>query len=90
MIDEYRSFHNLVDEIEPERVLAGKDELRSVLLALESLSERTRDIFIAYRVDGFRRREIAENFGISVSAVEKHLAKAMACISLHLEASDVD
>jgi RNA polymerase sigma-70 factor (ECF subfamily) len=34
-------------------------------------------IFILYRLEAMPRKKIAESFGLSVSAVEKHIAKAM-------------
>jgi len=61
-----------------ERVLLGREELRVVMDALDELGERTRTIFILHRVDRVRQREIAGMFGISVSAVEKHIVKATA------------
>lgn len=67
----------LVEGRDPERVLAGKDTLREFVSALEALSERTRDIFILSRIEHMQQRDIAKLFGISVSAVEKHVMKAL-------------
>ena len=46
--------------------------------ALPELGERTRDIFILARLENMQHREIAAMYGISVSAVEKSMLKAMA------------
>jgi len=73
----------LIDDIEPERVLLGEERLKLALEALDELGERTADIFILVRMEKMKQREVAALYGISVSAVEKHLAKAMA----HLAAS---
>lgn len=59
-----------------ERVLSGRDELRRVQGALDALGERTASIFRRHRVEGIGQRDIAEEAGISLSAVEKHLQKA--------------
>ena len=59
-----------------ERVLAGRQELRRVQAALDALGERTALIFRRHRVEGIGQRDIAEEAGISLSAVEKHLQKA--------------
>jgi RNA polymerase sigma factor (sigma-70 family) len=67
----------LVEDRDPERVLAGKDTLREFVGALEALGERTRDIFILSRIEHMHQRDIAKLFGISVSAVEKHVMKAL-------------
>jgi RNA polymerase sigma factor (sigma-70 family) len=66
------------EESSPERVLESKQELHVVVAALRELSQRTRDVFMLYRLEHLSHGEIAKLFGISVSAVEKHVAKAVA------------
>lgn len=72
--------HGGSDAPDVERVLISKEELAIVLAGLEELSERTRSMFLLCRLENRPQREIAEQFGVSVSAVEKNVAKAM----LHL------
>lgn len=67
--------------ISPERVLQGKQELARVIDALKGLSEQTRNIFVLRRFEQMKYGEIAELYGISVSAVEKHLIKAYARVA---------
>lgn len=69
------------EQITPARVLDGKESLERVLKALKSLPERTRAIFILYRLENMKQREIGEMFGISASAVEKHVVKAVAALA---------
>jgi RNA polymerase sigma factor (sigma-70 family) len=57
-------------------VLAARERLRRAEEGLSRLSPRTREIFLMHRIDGLKYREIAERLGITVSAVEKHVAKA--------------
>jgi RNA polymerase sigma-70 factor (ECF subfamily) len=57
-------------------VLAARERLRRVELGLAQLSPRTREIFLMHRLDELKYREIADRLGITVSAVEKHVAKA--------------
>jgi len=38
---------------------------------------RTRTIFILHRLEGRRYRDVAAQLGISVSAVEKHMVRAV-------------
>lgn len=66
------------EESSPERVLGSEQELHAVVEALASLSERTRDVFLLFRLEQMKHGQIAEMFGISVSAVEKHVSKAVA------------
>ena len=79
VLDEKDTFSaNLVEDRNPERVLVGKQTIQDVLDALSELGERTRDIFILARLENLQHREIASIYGISVSAVEKMMMKAMA------------
>ena len=70
----------LTEDLSPERVVLGESALESVLAALEELGERTRAIFYLYRLENLKIKEIAGIYGISASAVEKHVSKAL----LHL------
>jgi RNA polymerase sigma factor (sigma-70 family) len=65
------------EEISPERVIMGRETLRDVLLALDSLNQRTRDIFVLYRIERMKLHEIAALYGLSQGAIAKHLVKAM-------------
>lgn len=69
-----------VEERDPERVLMGNDNLRRVLAALDELGQRTRDIYILFRLEQIKQREIAILYGISISTVEKEIMRA----TLHL------
>lgn len=60
-----------------DEVFAARARLDRVKKGLEQLPPRTREIFLMYRLDEMKCREIAGRIGISESAVEKHIAKAM-------------
>jgi RNA polymerase sigma factor (sigma-70 family) len=75
-------------EIDPERVLMGKEELHAATAALLSLPERTRTIFILRRLEGWRHADIARHQGISVSAVEKHMVRAIRHLTAEMEKRD--
>jgi RNA polymerase sigma factor (sigma-70 family) len=59
-----------------DEVLAARERLERVRSGLNQLSPRTREVFLMHRLDGMKYREIAEELGVTVSAVEKHVAKA--------------
>jgi RNA polymerase sigma factor (sigma-70 family) len=72
-------------EIDPERVFTGKEDLHAATAALLSLPERTRSVFVLRRLEGMRHREIAARLGISVSAVEKHMLRAIQHLHIEME-----
>lgn len=49
--------------------------------ALNGLSERTRTIFLMHRRSEMSYSQIAQCLGISVSAIEKHMASALAALA---------
>jgi RNA polymerase sigma-70 factor (ECF subfamily) len=69
--------HHPVEELTPERVLMGKDAASAMLRMIYALPDRTRDIFIMNRFENMSYTQIATAAGISVSAVEKHIMKAL-------------
>jgi RNA polymerase sigma-70 factor (ECF subfamily) len=64
-----------------EAELIAREQLAILQGVLNALPERTRMIFRRFRVEGEAQRGIAEDLGISVSAVEKHLARSYAEIA---------
>lgn len=64
-------------------LLEARDMIDRVQAALMRLSPKTRDIFLAHRVDGLSYAEIAQRMGLSRKGVEWHMTKAIA----HLDRS---
>jgi len=62
-------------------VLAMRERLENVLAGLDTLGSRTSEIFLMHRISGLKHRDIAAHVGITVSAVEKHIAKASSFLS---------
>jgi RNA polymerase sigma factor (sigma-70 family) len=79
---------NLIDPSpRPEDVVAAQQNLRRFRLALERLPPRTREALLLQRLEGYTYQQIATHLGISVSAVEKHIAKAMLFLTTQGEKS---
>lgn len=64
-------------DFSPEHVLLGRERLARATAVLLELPERTRVIFVLRRLEGMRFNDIAARLGISVSAVEKHMQRAI-------------
>jgi RNA polymerase sigma-70 factor (ECF subfamily) len=82
--DPYDEQLHAIEVFSPERVHQGREELQRLLKALNELPQRTRDIFILARLEHLKHPEIARRIGVSVSAVEKHIVKAAAHLSLRM------
>lgn len=62
---------------EPQAAVQAGNDLRHVEAALRALPERTRQIFLLNRIHGRKYAEIAKALGLSQSAVEKHMMRAL-------------
>lgn len=57
-----------------------EDRKRIVRQVLDSLDQHTRDIFVACYVEGKKYKEVAEERGVTVSTVKKHMVRALKTI----------
>ncbi len=64
----------------PERALAARQEVARVERALAELGPRAAAILRRHRIDGLTQRDIAAEFGVSLSTVESDLRRAYAAI----------
>jgi RNA polymerase sigma factor (sigma-70 family) len=62
----------------PEPMLEARDMLARLEVAMRKLKPRTREIFMAHRLDGLTYAEIAERTGLSVKGVECQMSNAIA------------
>lgn len=72
------------DGIEPadaERRLIALQTLRAVEARLEALGDPAAGIFRRHRIEGVTQRRLAEEFGMGLSTVEKHLRRAYAVLA---------
>ena len=65
----------------PDEVLAADQCLERMRDALDAVSRRTRDVLFMQRLDGLSYAQIAQRLGVSISAVEKHIASALAILA---------
>jgi RNA polymerase sigma-70 factor (ECF subfamily) len=71
--------------IDQQRLLESRDMLTRVEAAMLKLRPKTREIFMAHRIDGLSYAEIAERTGLSIKGVEKQMSKAIAKIDRMLD-----
>jgi RNA polymerase sigma factor (sigma-70 family) len=65
--------------------LESRDMLNRLEAAIMRLRPRTREIFMAHRIEGLSYAEIADRTGLSVKGVEKQMSKALAKLDRLLE-----
>jgi RNA polymerase sigma-70 factor (ECF subfamily) len=61
----------------PEEVLAAEERLQDVVSRVEAMTPRTREIFLLHYIEDYSYPQISRQLGISISAIEKHMARAM-------------
>lgn len=64
----------------PDEALATRERLQQVVGTLQSVEARSREAFLLHRVDGLSYMQIARQMGVSVSTVEKRIARTMAAL----------
>jgi RNA polymerase sigma-70 factor (ECF subfamily) len=73
-----------------EAALSARDELRRLQAIIETLPPQCRRVFLLRRVHDLSFKAIAEQMSLSVSTVEKHLAKAVMLVARALSESEED
>lgn len=71
-----------------ERLLIGREHARLVADTLAALGERPAAIFRRHRIDAVPQRQVAAEFGVSLSTVESDLRRAYAAIAALKERID--
>ena len=61
----------------PETIAEAEEALARVNQAMQDLPVLTRKVFTMYRLHGVKQQDIAEQLGVSISTVEKHVSKAV-------------
>lgn len=60
-----------------ERVLEGKQAIQRLSVIMEELPQKTREILLLSRLEGLTNTQLATRFELSVSSIEKHLARGL-------------
>jgi RNA polymerase sigma-70 factor (ECF subfamily) len=78
-----------VEEQSPERLVLARVEISAVLKALAELGERTKDIYVLFRLEGMKQRQIAALYGTGISTVEREVARATLHLALRFRPESV-
>lgn len=79
-----------VDRLTPERALLAADELARIQLAIANLPPVCAKVFHLHREEGLTQREIASRLGISTTAVEKSMRRALARLTAAADGAAAD
>ncbi len=74
------AFFEELEHKSPEYLLELKEFDNKLQKAIANLPGKCRPLFLMNRIDGMTYREIAENTGVSIKAVEKQMGKALALL----------
>ena len=77
-------------ELDAHQLLFAKQQRRIVLKAIDALPPRCREVVKMRRLEERCSQDIADHLGITVSVVDKHLARGMALIAGCLAAFHVE
>ena len=61
---------------QPEEIVVQDNYYKNLMKMVDTLPSRTKEAFILHTIDGYTRKEIASMMGVSISAVDKHIARA--------------
>jgi RNA polymerase sigma-70 factor (ECF subfamily) len=70
----------------PEDELDMQQRVQNLADALAALPPRCREVFLLHRMENLTYSQIATHCGISVSTVEKHIARACSLIDANIDA----
>ncbi len=66
-----------MENLTPEEELNFQELKNAYDIALKSMPEKQRVVFLMSRIDGLKYKEIAEHLGLSVKAIEKRMGLAL-------------
>ncbi|HLR38630.1 MAG TPA: RNA polymerase sigma-70 factor [Chitinophagaceae bacterium] len=76
-------------ETTPAKILYLKELNQQIRYIIASLPKKCRQVYLLSRKEGFTYRDIANELGISISTVEKHIIKALRIIRSRLQTYQV-
>jgi RNA polymerase sigma-70 factor (ECF subfamily) len=69
----------------PEDEFSFQELVKAYEAALKSMPEKQRTVFLMNRIDELKYKEIADQLGLSVKAIEKRMSQALEHLKIHLK-----
>lgn len=69
----------------PEDQISFQELIKTYDAALKSMPEKQRTVFLMSRVDELKYKEIADQLGLSIKAIEKRMTQALDHLKIHLK-----
>ena len=61
----------------PERYAMARQQLDCLRRAIDELPGRCREVFVRHKFDGIPQKTLADEYGVTINAIEKHLIRAL-------------
>ncbi|MDD2662971.1 MAG: sigma-70 family RNA polymerase sigma factor [Dechloromonas sp.] len=61
----------------PERFAIARQEVERLRRAIEELPPKCREVFVRHKFDGIPQATLAEEYRVTLNAIEKHLVRAL-------------
>ncbi|NLE02348.1 MAG: RNA polymerase sigma-70 factor [Fibrobacter sp.] len=71
--------------VEPNTPILYEELEKQVQVVIDKLPKRCRQVFLLSRFEGLKNKDIASSLDISLTAVEKHIRRALVAFSTHFE-----
>jgi len=81
----FNTFQPNDKSITPEDEINFKELTKAYDAALKSMPEKQRTVFLMNRIEELKYKEIADQLGLSVKAIEKRMGQALEHLKIHLK-----
>lgn len=81
----FQTFQPNSKSITPEDEINYQELKKAYDAALQSMPEKQRTVFLLSRVDELKYKQIADQLGLSVKAIEKRMTQALDHLRIHLK-----
>ena len=81
LIANIENFHELSDELSPERHTSGREDLQRAIDGMQRLPPRCREVVRLRKIEGLSTKEVAQRLSIGIDAVERQMTLGMRALT---------